>query len=99
MNDTFVITAYNSGGNFLSGFYVAINSLGIIAKGNEQCERACKTLEFEVKLTRKMLPKLTFFVFATVRGKRTLSQGKIDIEFDRLSENYVSKISLKSQVI
>lgn len=91
------LNAY-SRGKIVNGFWVAINRYGMIDKGSKKCgSRGCERIKFKVPVLKQSLPKVTIFVFALVKTESTgiiLAQGKIDVTFDDLSDNYVSKNSL-----
>lgn len=73
-------------------FWIAINRLGMVHSGKKECSN-CKKLEFKVNVTKEMLPKSTFYVFASpkISNIETFVHNKIEVLFDQLSENYVRK--------
>lgn len=79
----------------MNGFWIAVNRFGIIDYGNKICSRkGCDKLRFKMIVTKKALPKVTIFVFALVKtdgSGKVFAQGKIDVTFDDLSDNFVSK--------
>lgn len=69
----------------------------MIDEGSTKCGRGCDRIMFKVPVLKQSLPKVTIFVFALVntpQDEKVHAQGKIDVTFDELSENYVSKNSL-----
>lgn len=90
LNTLLNITVYSKG-KFKEIFWVAINRLGMVESGKNACKRKCTKLEFNLNVTKEMLPKATFYVFATIKLGRveSFAQSKLEIVFDQLSENYV----------
>lgn len=80
-----------SKGIFKEVFWVAINRLGMTKSGKDQCKRKCNELELKINVTKEMLPKSTFYVFASnkIGGNESFVQSKLEVFFDQLSENYV----------
>lgn len=87
------ITVFSKG-KFKEVFWVAINHLGMVENGKRSCNRPCSFLRLNINITKKMLPKSSFFVFATAKFNKEeiFIKDKIDVEFSQLSENYVRLI-------
>lgn len=90
------ITVFSKG-KFKEVFWVAINHLGMAGNGKGSCRRPCSNLKLSVNITKEMLPRSTFFVFASTKhnNKEIFVKDKIDVDFSQLSENYVRIFSFK----
>ena len=92
LDDLLKIDVYSQG-TFTDVFWIAINRLGIVEGGKKRCDSSdCKKLELEILVTKEMLPKSTFYVFACSKdlSGEVIVQNKVDVVFDQLTENYVS---------
>lgn len=90
LNDELNITVLSKG-EIKEVFWVAINHLGMVENGKKSLYRPYNNLKLKVNVTKAMLPKSTFFIFATVKhnNKEVFVREKIDVDFSQLSENFV----------
>ena len=100
LNEELNITVY-SRGKIKEVFWVAINHLGMVENGKKFCSRPCNDLKLKIKVRKTMLPRSTFFVFATAKNnnKEIFIKDKVDVDFNQLSENYVRIFCLKFKFI